>query len=113
MSPARKPAPWTYATAVPSGERIGLVTYKSGCGTNTFLCPSSIVQEQDAGAGVLRRHSVRQDQVLTVERPVDAPPKHVVLRIRFPDLAFGSTQGGDEVVSASTRACLAKEGDVP
>src|SRR5207249_3149898 len=70
-------------------------------------------QEQDAGARVLKRHSIRHDQVLTVERPVDAPPKRVVLAIRLSDFSFGSTQGRNEVISAFIRWSVSKEGDIP
>src|SRR5438445_7417191 len=65
----------------------------------TTLFRSLDRQEQDAGAGVLRLHSPRHDEVLPVERPVDAPPKHIVLAVSLPDLALGEAHRSEEHTS--------------
>src|SRR4029077_11753600 len=60
-------------------------------------------QEQDAGVGVLRRHSIGHEQVLAVAGPVEAFLIELTLAVCLPDLAVGPTQRGDEVIPSVTR----------
>ena len=55
-------------------------------------------EKKNAGARVLRRHSVRDNQIPAVRRPVHTSAKSVASHVCFGNLACGSPQGGDDVV---------------
>ena len=58
--------------------------------------PSAVLhrEKKNAGARVLRRHSVRDNQIPAVRRPVHTSAKSVASHVCFGNLACGSPQSG-------------------